>query len=81
MKSMHFNEIPQTDSFFLCVIGTMSCIVIQLAELFIPFTLHILMPPIIPQAMTVVAGAMTLLVGYPHAKERIQKIFRKWLRK
>lgn len=75
---LYFFNMESPESIGICVLFTGVCFFIQAAEKFIPFTLHILMPPIIPQIITVMAGCMTLLVGYPHLKERIKQISQRW---
>lgn len=77
MRTMNF-DVNNPDSFVICLIGTCTCCFIQTAEKFIPLTLHILLPPIIPQIITILAGCMTLLAGYPHLKARIRALLKKF---
>lgn len=67
-------------SFSICLIGTCTCFFIQIAEKLIPLIClggHILLPPIIPQIITILAGCMTLLAAYPHLKARIRNLLKK----
>jgi len=75
---LYLVNMESPESAGVCMLFTGVCLLIQAAEKFIPFTLHILMPPIIPQIITVMAGCMTLLVGYPHLKYRIRQILKRW---
>lgn len=52
-----------------CVTGT----IISFSYKMTPILLHIEMPPIIPAFVSTCAGCATLLLAYPHLKERAEK--------
>lgn len=56
-------------TFILCLISTGICALCNF------MLLHIMMPPLIPQAATCISAGITILIGYPVLRARIIKIW------